>query len=410
MLQVLRATITPLISLIILILGSSLMTTLLTVKLDRMGVASWLIGTASAAFYGGLVLGSFRIERFIARVGHIRAYAAFASTLAVVSILHGLWVNPWGWLVLRFIGGYSTAGLFVVIESWLLGKSTVETRGQVLALYMTALYAAQASGQLLLNTSDINTLVPFCLIALLCALSVIPLSITYTDSPTLEEPSVLSFIKLYQISPSGVIASFASGLVLGAIYGLLPLTIGELTHSVSEIAWLMGLTIFGGMLLQYPIGHISDRFDRRQVLMITCWLTLATSLGLLILGGEHKLLFATLVFILGGFAFVLYPLAISHACDYLAAKDIVAATGGLLLAYGIGATAGPMIAPGFLHIFGARGLFIYLIVITGMLGSFIFWRSRVRPAPRLEDQQEFIIATSTTPVLNELDPRAAETK
>lgn len=164
MLQVLRSTITPLISLIIIILGSSLMTTLLTVKLSHLGVSSLMIGAMSAAFYGGLVLGSFKIEPFIVRVGHIRAYAAFASTLAVVSILHGLWINTWAWLVLRLMAGYSIAGLFVVIESWLLACSTVQTRGQVLALYMTALYAGQAAGQLLLNVSDINTLVPFCLI------------------------------------------------------------------------------------------------------------------------------------------------------------------------------------------------------------------------------------------------------
>lgn len=410
MFQVLRATITPLISLVILILGNSLMTTLLTVKLSQLGESSIMIGAVSAAYYGGLVLGSFKIEPFITRVGHIRAYAAFASTLAVVSILHGLWINAWAWILLRLIAGYSIAGLFVVIESWLLACSSIQTRGQVLAIYMTALYAGQAAGQLLLNVSDINTLVPFCLITMLCSLSVIPLSITYIKSPPLDEPSVLNFFKLYKISPTGVISSFSSGLVLGAIYGLLPLAMSQLGYITKDIGWLMSLTILGGTLLQYPIGRISDRYDRRHVLMVICWLTLITSLGLVVLGGNLKFLFAVFIFILGGFTFVLYPLAISHACDYLPPQDIVAATGGLLLAYGIGATLGPLIAPVFMHSIGPSGLFIYLILISGAMGAFIYWRSRVRDSLPVAEQQEFIIAAKTTPVLNELDPRATGTE
>lgn len=386
------------------------MTTLLAVRLAHMGVSSVMIGAMSAAFYGGLVLGSFKIEPFIARVGYIRAYAAFASVLAVVSIMHGLWINAWAWLALRLIAGYSIAGLFVVIESWLLAGSTIQTRGQVLALYMTALYAGQAAGQLLLNISDINTLVPFCLITMLCSLSVIPLAMTYIKSPALSEPSVLNFIKLYRISPTGVIGSFASGLVLGAIYGLLPLAMSQLGYTVKDISWLMGLTIFGGTILQYPIGHVSDKLDRRKVLMVIYWLTLLASLGLLLIGGHLKVIFAILTFALGGFAFVLYPLAISHACDYLTAKDIVAATGGLLLAYGIGATAGPLLAPLFMHIIGPRGLFIYFMLIAGIMGGFIYWRSKLKPSVPLAEQQEFVMAARSTPILNELDPRASETQ
>jgi MFS family permease len=408
MLQVLRVTVTPLLSLIIIILGSSLMTTLLTVRLSHMGASNLMIGAMSAAFYGGLVLGSFKIEPFITRVGHIRAYAAFASTLAVVSMLHGLWVNTWAWLLLRLIAGYSIAGLFVVIESWLLACSTIQTRGQILAIYMTALYAGQAVGQLLLNVSDIHTLVPFCLIAICCSLSIIPLAMTYIKSPALDEPSVLNFSKLYKISPTGVIGSFSSGLVLGAIYGLLPLTMSQLGRSVSDIAWLMGLTICGGMLLQYPIGRISDKLDRRKVLMVVYGLTCIISLGLLLVGGQFKVLFAVLSFALGGFAFVLYPLAISHACDYLTAKDIVAATGGLLLAYGIGATVGPLIAPAFIYLVGPRGLFVYFILTAGIMAGFIYWRSKTKPSVPLAEQQEFVVAARSTPILNEFDPRANE--
>lgn len=398
----------PLLSLFILILGNGLLTTLLTVKLHIAGASSWAAGAVVAAYYGGLVIGSFRIEPFIVRVGHIRAYAGFASIMAVIAMLQGLFEVPWVWILLRFVGGYCMAGLFIVIESWMVARSGPKTRGQALSLYMIAQYAAQALGQFLLNVSSIDTVIPFCIVTILASLSVVPLAMTYISSPQFEEPSALSFAKLYKLSPSGVIGCFCSGLILGAVYGLMPLAIGQLQYPISDVALFMGILIFGGMALQWPIGKISDVYNRRNVLIYISLFLLLTNVVIIAVSQEFRYVFITLLFLLGGFSFTLYPLSVSHACDYVEGKDIVAATQGLLLAYGIGATAGPLLAPSLIHYYQHFGLFIYFSAIAGFLALFFGWRRTRKSRISVEEQQDFVSVPRTTPVAQELDPRAEE--
>lgn len=170
------------------------------------------------------------------------------------------------------------AGLFITIESWLLVKSEKGTRGQVLSLYMISFYAAQALGQFLLSAGDLKGIVPFILAALLSSLSVVPLAMTRTATPHFEEPSALNFFQLYRISPVGIFGCFCSGLIMGAIYGLLPLYISQIQPETETIALLMGATIFGGMLLQYPVGKLSDALDRRKVILGVVALVLALSI------------------------------------------------------------------------------------------------------------------------------------
>lgn len=402
MITVLRLTFAPLLSLFIFILGSGLFTTLLTVRLHNEGVSALMIGAMTGCYYAGLAYGSFQIERFILRVGHIRAFAAFASFLSVVSILHGIFINPWAWLLLRFLGGFATAGIFIVIESWLLSAGNVDVRGQVLALYMISLYAAQALGQFMINLSDPNTLILFALTGMLSSLAVIPLSLTKSQSPELSEPSSLSLKDLLRASASGVLGSFCAGLLLGAVYGLLPLVIMQKTGQTSDVSLFMASVIFGGMILQFPIGRLSDLIERRLVLLLLAILTAVVAL-LFIVGSYSIYLAYLLSFVLGGLSFTLYPVSISHACDSLDAKDIVSGTQGLLLAYSVGATIGPFIAPTFIHAIGANGLFIYLALVSMALAVYLAWRRKtVDPTPQ---EESFVVMPQTTPVTAELDPR-----
>ena len=372
-------------------------------------MSSWIIGAVSAAYYAGLVLGSFRIEPLIYRIGHIRAFATFASISAVVTMLPGLIMDPWVWIALRFIGGFCMAGLFVVIESWLLASSSANNRGQILSFYMVALYAAQAGGQFFLNLSDPTSLIPFAIATILCSLSVVPVAMTYVETPKHDEPSALGFIQLYKISPSGVIGAGCSGLILGAIYGLLPLFASQTGHDISGIAMIMGVTILGGMALQYPIGHLSDFLDRRKMLIAVTALNCLISIIIMIVAYHFEIGFLVCCFILGGLSFVIYPLSISHACDYLEAKDIVAASQGLLLAYGVGATIGPLIAPAFFKLLGPLGLFAFFILVSGFLTVFFSWRKTKRVSVPVEEQQNFVMSAVTSPVASELDPRLEET-
>ncbi len=405
MLNVLRLVIAPLVSLFIFTLGSGLFTTLLALRLHESGASTFIVGLMTAAYYGGLFCGSFRSERFIVRVGHIRAYACFASTLAVISMVQGFFVNEAIWVLLRLVGGFATAGLFIVIESWLLVQGTIKTRGKILAIYMIVFYAAQGSGQFFITIGHTHELTLFALTAILCSLSVIPLAVTFTRTPEFDEPSSLNFAKLYKASPSGVVGCFSSGLILGAVYGLLPLFIRQRTADTTIISSIMAAVIYGGMALQYPLGHLSDYIGRRFVLIISSACSVA--LGLVLLFFFHLFWFAVVMFFLfGGMVFALYPLSISLACDNLDSKDIVAGTQGLLLAYSIGSMLGPIIAPAFMSTLGFNGLLIYFIAISALLTIYFSWRRTRKPStPR---EESFVSITQTTPIMSELDPRGSE--
>lgn len=369
-----------------------------------------MIGGLTTAYYAGLVVGSFKVEGIIIRVGHIRAFAAFASLLSVICMLHGFWENAWFWIGLRFVGGICTAALFVVIESWLLAKGTLQTRGQILSFYMVALYGAQAASQFLLNIGNKHSIIPFCIVSLLATLSVVPLAMTKALTPEISEPSTLRLKNLCQISPTGVIGAFISGLLLSAIYGLMPLFLGRSQVSVSQIASTMATIVLGGMLLQYPIGRLSDKFDRRLMMIAVCALSAMACIAFMIaLALNLYVLQLIAVFILGGATFTLYPLSISHACDQLKADDIIAGTQGLLLIYSIGATIGPILAAFFMRSWlGKNGLIYYFVLLSVLLGWFLLWRKTTVAQPLAEEQQDYITVPQTTPIVSELDPRSEE--
>lgn len=398
----------PIISLVIVTLGSGFLTTLLTVRLHAAGSGSFIIGLLTAFYYLGLVIGSFSTHRIIKRVGHIRIYSAFAAIMAVSIMLQGIFVDATSWIILRFISGFCIAGLYIAIESWMLVVAPPERRGQVLSLYMVSFYAALGGGQFLLNISNPSTIMPFAIIVMLTALSIVPVCMTRTSCPNVEEATALSFLKLYRISPSGVLACFAAGLITSVIYGLMPLFVKLLHFSDAYVSWVMGLTIFGAMAIQYPIGRMSDFVERRKVLI---WISVATLILTILLASTayfSQLIFLGLSFIFGGVSFTLYPIGISHTCDYLDGKQIIAATQGLLLANGIGSILGPVMVPSFINMFGPEGLFVFFGLIAAILSIFFSWRrTQTSPTP-VAEQQEFVAMPKTTPLVTNLDPRAED--
>lgn len=410
MLDILKQTKTALLSLFILILGNGLLMTLLPLRLHWQHAPAMVIGALTTSYYAGLVVGSFKVEGVIIRVGHIRAFAAFASLLSVICMCHGFWDNAWFWIVLRFFGGICTAALFVVIESWLLAKGTLQTRGQILSFYMISLYGAQAASQFLLNIGNKHSIIPFCIVSLLATLSVVPLAMTKAVTPEISEPSTLKLKSLYKASATGVVGSFTSGLILSAIYGLMPLFLGRSQVSVSQIAAMMATIVLGGMLLQYPIGRLSDKFDRRLMMIFVCLLTIVASVTVIFsLKYDFKGLEYIALFLLGGATFTLYPLSISQACDQLNPEDVIAGTQGLLLIYSIGASLGPVIAALFMRPwFGGNGLIYYFIILSGFLTWFSIWRKSTIPAVPESEQQEYVPIPQTTPIMAELDPRSEE--
>ncbi|MFM5819051.1 MFS transporter [Aeromonas sanarellii] len=396
----------PLTSLVVFILGHGLFNTLLTVRLSAEQVSAQAIGLVSAAYFGGLVLGAFVNARLIIRVGHIRAYAAYASLLCFLFLLHGMVVDPIAWTVLRLVGGFATGGIFVVLESWMLVSSTPANRGRLMSLYMILLYGSLAMGQQLLKWVDPMVLTPFALCAMAATLSVVPLALSRVSTPAMVAPQRVGVRELVRLTPAGMGSSFTSGLVLGAIYGLLPLYFTDSGATLSRVADMMALVILGGMCLQYPIGRMSDRHDRRLVILLLCSaLTLLALMMVLLPGTWRTPIEGGLIFLLGGMAFSIYPLSLSHACDELRPDQVLGANQGLLLAYSLGAMIGPLLAPSVMGLFGPQGLFVYFALCGLLLSGYLGWRRRQRAPIPLAEHQVFMPVPPNTPMTAELEPR-----
>lgn len=400
------ALLAPLLSLVIYTLGHGLLTTLLTVRLNLTGESSTIIGVVATAYFAGLVAGTFVNSRVIGRVGHIRAYAAYASMLASIAILYGFVEAPELWILLRFISGFATGGLLVVIESWMLVSSRPEIRGRVMAIYMVLFYGALAAGQLLLEVFPPEALESLALASMTASLSVVPLALSRVDMPRLEVQGKPDIVALIRKTPAGTVSAYAAGMILGVIYGLLPLFFADLGYDLGQIANMMVVVILGGMILQYPLGKLSDHTDRRIVLVFLFAVTAILSFVFIDLEAASNIrLSAGLLFISGGMFFSIYPISLSHACDEVSQDEIMEANQGLILCYSIGAMTGPLIAPVFMAVLNSTGLFWYIGSLASLATLFLLWRLKVRDQVAPEEQQQFSISTPSTPVIAELDPR-----
>ncbi|MDF1678710.1 MAG: MFS transporter [Legionellaceae bacterium] len=403
MLDAIKKAFSPLLGLFIFALCSGFFLTLLSLAMHAHDESPLLIGTMSGVFYAGLVCGSFQLEPFIVRVGHIRAFSAFASGLAVISLLHGIFYHMPLWLLLRFLTGFGTAGIFIVIESWLLANSTDTTRGRIVSLYMITFYASEALGQLLINLGGPNELLLYGVAAMLCSLSIMPLTITRAPIPQLTESTSMKLSTLYKKTTSALFGCFLAGMILSAAYGLFPIVFSEIYHDTSKVSVLMFGLILGGMLLQYPVGKCSDLFDRRLVVIIISICAICAS-TVLMKNMESYLYALILMTFLGGFATTIYPICISYACDKLDAREILSGIRGLLLAYSLGSTLGPFIAPLFMHGTHEIYLFVYFISTFALTALLFIWQKMRKESPPQEEP--FQLMRHTTPVITEGDPRS----
>jgi MFS family permease len=394
-------------SLFFLTIGTSILTTLQSVILHRLEVSSLIVGIITAAYYLGFVYAAFSVEKFILRVAHIRAYATFAALLSALMLLQGIFTIPEVWIGIRLLGGVCAAGLLVVIESWMLSKSSAQTRGQVLALYMVVYYGAQTLAQFFLKLGYDPELLLFAVAAMICSVSIVPLATTKTHLPDIAEPSVLSFRALYRKSPSGVFGCIVAGLLIGPIYGLLPIYIAFYMKT-DYVATAMAVCILGGMLGQYPFGRLSDIIDRRLAIALAFSIVFLTTVVLIFFQLPVYLWFGAL-FLFGGATFVIYPLSMSHACDVLNTKEMIAATQGLVLGNSLGMVLGPLLAAVMINYFNARmGYLSFFAIISFAMTFFFLWR--VIAGYKVKRAQDFIGMPRITPVGVEFDPRVEENK
>jgi MFS family permease len=403
MLGTARSVGTLLLAIFMLMAGGGFLATLISLRLEAAGFPALVIGLVATAYFAGLVIGSVLAFSVVARVGHIRAFATFVSLFSATSLSYAILLDPMFWSLLRLIEGFCMAGVFICLESWLNERADTDTRGSILSFYMIALYAGQAIGQFLLNLGDAWPAMPFIAASILLSLAVIPVTLTRIAAPDLPEGRIMRLGPLYRTSPLGVVGAGATGMMMGAFYGLGAVFARGAGLSDAGTALFMSATILGGVALQWPLGRLSDLMDRRKVIFGAFVATLAICLAIFLLAeGRHQLMLAGALY--GGAAFALYPLCVAHTNDHLGSKQRVAATGGLVLVYSAGAAAGPLPGAALMDILGARGLFLFIALCAAAVVIFCAYRLWSTPPVPGERQRRYLILPRTTPLAAKLDP------
>jgi len=393
---------------LVFMLGNGLLGTLVAVRLTVAGHDAVVAGVVMAAYFAGLIAGCLRAAAIVAAVGHIRAFAVFAGSSAALAATFSLVADPIAWALLRFLGGFAIAGLFMVIESWLNDATENDWRGRILSTYMVVVYLSLGAGQLLLGIYALEGHQLFAVVSMLFALSLIPVSMTRQVAPVIPETEILGLRALFQISPLGAVGSGAAGLVLGAFYGLAPVFAQKVGIGVNGVGLLMAAAIVGGLLIQFPVGFLGDRLDRRLVLTASFGIVTVSAVAVAFasLSDNIWLIGACAAGLCCAFAF--YPLSIGHANDRVHGGSRIAIAGGLLLTYSTGAVLGPLLAAGAMSLIGPYGLFVHFAAVAGLTGGFALYRMRATPPVPADEQGAAQLMPSTTPLAPVLDPTATD--
>lgn len=396
-------------SVALLVMGNGLQSSLITIRAGLEGFPAPVIGLLTTAYFVGFVAGCFLAPRVVARVGHIRTFAAFASMAGAAALALALKPDPAFWIVLRVVTGVCFAGLYMVIESWISAQSHSANRGQVMATYRVVDLSASTVGQLLLAVSGPEAFTLFAVVTILIGLSVVPVSLTTVVVPQPVQAVRPRFVWLWTISPVAMVGCLLFGAANAAFWGMAPLYAQTLGYGAAGVASLMAATLVGGTIMQWPVGMLSDRMDRRYVLAVTGLVSTIVAVGLALFGS--MLPFYTLMVamgVYGGTSIPMYAVLIAHANDHMDAESFVEGAGTLLLAYALGATAGPLLAGGAMAVLGPAGLFVTLGLVFALLVAFIMVRLVARDSVPAEDKDDFVAVVRLSPALYAMDPRASE--
>lgn len=387
-----------------LAIGYGMILTFIGVYLKDLHISNTVIGIINASFFLGAVLSSIYSQKFISNVGHIRSFSAFAAIMVITFLLHSLFFNEILWAILRLVSGFSFYALLIILESWLNEKSSEESRGKILAIYTIIFYLATAIGQLFLNIDEHFKQFIFAIGSVLVLFSVIFISLTKIKEPILEPFEKSSFPKIFSIVPLATVTSFISGFLVGGFFTMLPVYILIQSDSIELVSKFMLISILGGLISQWPVGILSDKYGRRKLISITSFISAFTSLFFIIYAQE-ELYLLILGFCLGLTIFTLYPLAVARANDVVDEnKDILEISRSLLFTYGIGSFLSPLII-GFGLSFSSNFLFICFFILCLSLSIYALTQERVKD----KDLSVFVnIPVASGAELPQLDPRQDE--
>ncbi len=372
----------------LLLVGAGLLQTVVPLRGAAEAFSVAELGALGSAYYVGFVLGCLAGPFVILRSGHIRAFAAMIALATATALILPLAVAPWPWILLRAVMGACLAGLYLVIESWLNDRATNETRGLVFSSYIVVNFVALAGGQMLTTVGEIAGFQLFVIGALSIVLATIPVVLTRSAQPA---PIALVRFRpreLYARSPVGMVGVTLIGLATGSFWSLGTIFATGRGLSPNDAAIFMTIAVIGGAALQWPLGHYSDRLDRRRVLLgiLVVAAVVGVAAALLPLGRTALLVLAAFI---GATLLPAYAIAAAHAYDHADRQAYVETSAGLLLANGFGSAIGPIAASLLMGLAGPGGLFAFTALVQAALAGFILWRLRQRGAPAPEGRVDF---------------------
>lgn len=385
----------------LLMLGNGLQGTLLGVRGAIEGMSPQTMSWVMTGYFVGFLFGSQLTPNMIRRVGHVRVFAALGSLVSACLILYAAWTNPYFWFLLRIIVGFCFSGIYVVAESWLNDSSSNETRGQTLSAYLIVQMMGIVLAQAVLNFADPSGYMLFIIISVVVSLSFAPILLSVSPAPQFQTSKRMTLSQLWSISPLGVVGQFFLGAIFAALFGMASVYGTERGLTVKDISLFVAAIYFGGMILQYPIGWVSDRMDRRVLIFIVC--SIGTFFSFAANLSDSFIWLLIVAFIIGGVSNPLYSLYIAYTNDYLEHDDMASASGGLIFLTGIGAIFGPSIVGWLLDAYGAASYFWFIGSVMAIMGSYALYRMTQTSSTAVEDTNAYAPITPTsTPVAMEL--------
>lgn len=385
MLKVVATSWPLLLGVMLLMIGNGMQGTLLGIRGTIEGFKTFELSVVMSSYFAGFLGGSLLVPGMIRRVGHVRVFAALGSVISAVLVLYPVLPHWEIWAALRVLIGFSFCGVYITAESWLNNAASNETRGQALSAYMIVQMIGIITAQVLLNAASPASFALFVIPSVLVSFAFIPILLADTPAPTFESIRPLSFPKLWRLSPLGCMGMLLTGGIFAAMFGMSAVWGSKSGLSVKQISMFVGAMYVGGLVLQYPIGWMSDRHDRRKII-----LALSAIAGVvMLLAGLFSLPFWALLgvaMVLGGVANPLYSLLIAYTNDFLTKEDMAAASSGLLFLNGLGAIFGPLVTGWIMETVGPYGFFHFIALNFLALAAYAAWRMTRRATPGVTGQ------------------------
>ncbi len=398
----------------LLLLGNTLLTTLLTLRGLSEGFSDQFLGLLTSVYFLGAFVATLVASNMIRRMGHIRCFTFCTSLVGISALAYLLLISPYIWLFIRFLTGFGIFVMYTVVESWLNGQTHDNYRSRVFSIYtLVNLLAAAASQQLLLVDSA-NGYILFVIASFLVTAAIMPVSWTKLQQPHIAiDMPTMSVFSVFKSAPVAVIGCLLSGLIMAPFWGLTPIFVNGLGYTENQLAGFISISILGGALLQYPVGQLSDKMDRRQVILMTVICAGLTALAMSICAiyfSDARPLITILSALFCGLVLAIYPMSVVHLVERINKEHLVGGSSALLMVYGIGSFIGPSIAGTSLSYLGVSALTIYYAVILGLFSvilAILLRRSTIVENPD-DHESQYVAMVRTSPNVLPLHPESEE--